>query len=117
MLDGDGRNAVFDHVYVHAGDARNFADFFTTLMAQWLQVRPVALTVVIAMMFPSRIFGITKLVDAPPACQLRIMRDMAAVASFIFSSTIVASPVRSDSIAALVTQCPICSSSRLSETA
>ena len=29
MLDGDGRNAVFDHVYVHAGDARNFADFFT----------------------------------------------------------------------------------------
>ena len=29
VLDGDGRNAVFDHVYVHAGDARNFADFFT----------------------------------------------------------------------------------------
>ena len=39
--------------------------------------------------------------DTPPACQLRIMRDIAAVASFIFSSTIVASPVRSDSIAAL----------------
>lgn len=29
VLDGDSRNAVFDHVYVHASGARNFADFFT----------------------------------------------------------------------------------------
>ena len=89
MLDGDGRNAVFDHVYVHAGAPGTSPTSSLTLMAQWLQVRPVALTVVIAMMVPFGNFGITKLVDVPPACQLRIMRDMAAVASFIFSSTIV----------------------------